>query len=107
MRRGVPTSAFVASISDIEKDRDARIKKGYEPSLELRYPLDSGFFIARCISYTYGNGSAVGQTAFILDVDRRCPESPVGKCGFEIVADNSFDAEDILVTGERRGVFAR
>lgn len=50
----------------------------------LAGPLASTFVIVGCITYSYRNGNAFGQTAFILGVDRPCQQSPVGKCAFDV-----------------------
>ena len=52
-------------------------------------------------------GNALGQTAFILDVDRRCAESPVGKCSFVVSGPREYGAEEVTGTQVRRGLFAR
>jgi hypothetical protein len=103
--RAADEYAFVTTIADIKADRDKRTRERTES--EETYPLRSTFLIVGCVSYTYRNGTSLGQTAFILDVVRPCEISPVGKCSFDIIDRNSYGPNDMLVTEERRGVFAR
>jgi hypothetical protein len=74
---------------------------------EMAQPLFSTFRIAGCITYTYRGGNALGQTAFILDVDRPCAESPVGKCLFDVSRPRGYGAKEMMGTEVRRGLFAR
>ena len=74
---------------------------------EMAEPLFSTFRIAGCITYAYRGGNALGQTAFILDVDRPCPESPVGKCSFDVSRPREYGAKEVMGTEVRRGLFAR
>jgi hypothetical protein len=74
---------------------------------EMAQPLFSTFRIAGCITYAYRDGNALGQTAFILDVDRPCQESPVGKCTFDVSRPREYRDKDVMGTEVRRGLFAR
>jgi hypothetical protein len=74
---------------------------------EITQPPFSAFSIVGCITYAYRDGNAWGQTAFIIDVDRPCPESPVGKCAFDVSRPRKYGSKDVMGTEVRRGLFAR
>jgi hypothetical protein len=113
--------AFLIGMQEITKARMARIDYQSAGRLamlgkeeadairdeEMAQPLSSTFTIVGCITYAYRGGNALGQTAFILDVDRPCPESPVGKCTFDVSRPRKYGAKDVMGTEVRRGLFAR
>jgi hypothetical protein len=113
--------AFVIGMQEIIKDRMDRIDYQYAGRIamlgkeqadairdeEMAQQLFSTFTIVGCITYTYRGGNALGQTAFILDVDRPCPESPVGKCAFDVSRPRKYGDKDVMGTEVRRGLFAR
>jgi hypothetical protein len=112
---------FLIGMQEILKDRIHRLDYQYAGRIamfgkeeadairdeEMAQPLSSTFTIVGCITYSYRGGNALGQTAFILDVDRPCPESPVGKCTFDVSRPKKYGAKDVMGTEVRRGLFAR
>jgi hypothetical protein len=112
---------FVISTSDIKKHRRDEAALQYAGRLvmlgkerademmqeDLARPLFSTFTVAGCVTYFYRDGRASGQTAFLLDITRRCLESPVGKCAFDVSHVAEFGPETMWITEIRRSVFAR
>ena len=119
--RPIEENNFVIGMREIINDRMERINYQYTGRIamlgkeqadvirneEMAQPLFSTFTIVGCITYAYRGGNALGQTAFILDVDRPCPESPVGKCTFDVSRPRQYGDKDVIGTEVRRGLFAR
>jgi len=81
------------SIPLVEKDKAEAKKKE-----DLAVPLRAGFTVVGCILYRYRGGSALGQTAFVLNLDRSCPEiSPLAKCSFDIKPGVKYRTDEMLV----------
>jgi hypothetical protein len=98
---------FGTSMKDIIKRRMDQVDFQYNESIpffgkekaearrkeDLAVPLRADFTVVGCILYRYRSGSAFGQTAFVLDVYRSCPEiSPVAKCTFDIRPGAQYEA---------------
>ena len=69
-------------------------------------PVFSAFYVVGCIVYTYRGGGAFGKTAFVLDLFRPCPESPVGACTFEVSSRRDYEATEVLVKEYNRDLLA-
>jgi hypothetical protein len=74
---------------------------------ELANPIFDAFTVVGCLVYSYRSGRAYGKTAFVLDIDKPCQESPVGKCAFDVSHRAEYRADEMLVTESDRALFAR
>jgi hypothetical protein len=69
-------------------------------------PIFSAFYIVGCIIYAYRSGSALGKTAYVLDISRPCAESPVGKCAFEVSGHRDYEGGEMRVSEYNRDLLA-
>jgi hypothetical protein len=103
---------FYTSMQDIMNERMDQVDFQYNGSIpfvgkekaearkkeDLALPLRAGFTVVGCILYSYRGGNAFGQTAFLLDLNRSCPEiSPLAKCSFDVRPGKKYLADEILV----------
>jgi hypothetical protein len=120
--RPMQFSPDILMIRDIEKARRSEAALQYAGRLaslgkekademlreDLARPLRSTFVIVGCVTYSYHNEHAVGQTSFIIDVAARCivgPPPPT--CTFNVSHSAEYKADDMAITEVRRSLFAR
>jgi len=117
----IEDGSFTINMRDIARDRSNRISEQYNAGKayfgeekaqtrrqqEMAQPLFTSFTIVGCITYSYRDRKAIGQTAFILDVYRRCPETPAARCTFDMSHERDYPAGDMSVSEVRSGLFAK
>jgi hypothetical protein len=59
---------------------------------ELAKPILDTFTVVGCLVYSYRSGRAYGKTAFVLDIHKLCPETPVVSVGNRTAADQAGNA---------------
>jgi hypothetical protein len=96
---------YKGSIPFIGEEQAA--SKSEEALAELRAkPIFSAFYFVGCIVYAYRSGSAIGKTAFVLDIVRPCAESPVGQCAFDVSNPGHYRADEMRVNEYNRDLLA-